>query len=113
MKSRISTADLFAKAKVGLGASKQVGSDCYGYYISFVDPKTKTIGLYTPKHWFKRDWTEGHMEHDPFDPKAKPEFWLQAYRGKWYYYDMKTKTRLHTQHPICIGHCSFYQNPSY
>lgn len=112
MRSKMSTADLFALAKVGEGATYSIGSDSYGYFITEVDPKSKTIGLYTPKHWFKRDWTDGDMVHDDFDPDAKPEFWLQAYRGKWYYYDMKTKTRLHTQHPIHIGYCCFYQDPS-
>lgn len=112
-KFRISTADLFSKAKVGEGATYSVGSDSYGYFITDVDPKTKSIGLYTPSHWFRRDWTDGDMEHAPFDPNAKPEFWLCAFRGKWYYYDPVAKRRLSNQHPIHIGHCCFYQDPSF
>ena len=112
MKSRISTADLFAKAKVGLGASHQCGSDCYGYFICYVDPKTKTIGLYMPKHWFKHDWTDGSMEHEPFDPTRQPVYFFQAFRGHWYSLDKLTGLRTSRYH-LSIGHCSFYQDPSF
>lgn len=111
MKSRISTATLFAKAKVGLGASKQVGSDCYGYYISFVDPKTKTIGLYTPKHWFKNDWTDGSMEVEPYRENTPPTLFLQAFRGRWYKLDRLGNREC--KYSVCIGHCAFYMDPSF
>jgi len=112
MKSRISTADLFAKAQVGLGASHSVGSDCYGFFICSVDSKTKTIGVYTPKHWFKHDWTDGSMEHEPFDPTRQPEQYFQAFRGHWYSLDNMTGLRTR-QYRLSIGYCSFYQDPSF
>ena len=111
MKSRISTADLFAKAKVGLGASHQCGSDSYGYFICYLDPKTKTIGVYTPKQWFKNDWTDGSMEHEPFDSTRQPEQYFQAFRGKWYKLDKITGLRIR-QYQLFIGQCICYQDPS-
>lgn len=111
MRSKMSSADLFAQAKLGIGATKCVGSDCYGYYVSFIDPTRKVIGLYEPRHWFKHDWTEGRMEHEPYKDGTAPEFYLQAFRGKWHWLDNLGKrggvSRIH------LGACSFYEDPSF
>ena len=112
MKTKISSADLFAKAKVGLGATYHSGSDSYGFYIASVDPKTKTIGIYEPRHWFKNDWTDGYMEHEPFDPTHQPTNYLQAFRGHWYEFDKSTGARL-GRFELFIGVCQFYQDPSF
>jgi len=112
MKSKISTDELFSKAAVGLGATKHCGSDSYGYYISFIDPARKTIGLYQPKHWFANSWTEGSMKHEDYKPDTPPTMYLQAWRGSWYLLDNATGAR-RDRYPICIGHCSFYQDPSF
>lgn len=111
MKTKKTTAELFAEAKVGLGATHHCGSDSYGFYICYVDPKTKTIGVYEPEHWFKRDWTDGSMEHEPFDPNHQPTDYLQAFRGHWYELDRVTGTR-RGRYSLAIGYCSFYQDPS-
>ena len=110
-RKRISTEELFAKAAVGVGVTERYGSDSYGRWICYVDPKTKTIGLYSPKHWFKNDWTDGSMEHDPFDPKHGAEFFCQAWRGKWYKLDA-LGNRLGSM-PISIGACCCYMDPSF
>ena len=112
MQSRISTADLFAKAQVGLGATYHCGSDSYGYFICYVDPKTKTIGVYIPKHWFKNDWTDGSMEHEPFDSAHQPTEYFQAFRGHWYKLDGQSGLRI-CRHDLYIGGCYFYQDPSF
>lgn len=110
-KKRITTDELFSKAAVGVGATHQSGSDAYGYWICFVDPKTKTIGLYTPKHWFKNNWTDGSMEHEPFDPKHGAEEFCQAWRGHWYKLDA-LGNRI-GRISLGIGSCCFYQDPSF
>ena len=110
-RSKISTNDLFAKAELGIGATKHVGSDSYGYYVSFIDKDRKVIGLYTPKHWFKNDWTDGSMEHEPYKEGTPPEVFLQAWRGKWYVLDHLGKRA--GKSGIRLGGCCFYQDPSF
>lgn len=112
MRSKISTQDLFNKAQVGLGATHHCGSDSYGCYICYVDPKTKTIGTYTPKHWFEKSWTDGSMKHEPFDPAKQPTDFYQAFRGHWYVLDRVTGTR-RGRYSLTIGYCSFYQDPAF
>lgn len=111
MRSKIPTNELFAKAELGMGATKHVGSDSYGYYISYIDPVNKVIGLYEPRSWFEKSWTEGSMKHEPYVPDTPPTVYLQAWRGSWYLLDNATGAR-RGRYPICIGHCSFYQDPS-
>ena len=110
-RKRISTEELFAKAAVGVGVTEHYGSDSYGRWICYVDPKTKTIGMYTPHSWFKNDWTDGSMEHDPFDPKHGAEAFYQAWRGHWYRLDALGRRTGRVS--FSIGACSFYQNPSF
>ena len=112
MKTKISTADLFAQAKVGLGATHISGSDRYGFFIAFVDPETKTIGVYEPEHWFKNDWPDGSMEHEPFDQTHQPTDYLQAFRGHWYKLDRQTGLR-RSKYNLSIGQCVCYQDPSF
>lgn len=110
MRSKISTDELFAKAKVGVGATKHVGSDAYPYYVAFVDPSRKVIGLYQPKTWFKHDWTDGHMEVEEFKDGTAPGLFLQAFRGSWHVLD--TAGRRCGKFDIVLGYASSYQDPS-
>ena len=110
MRSKISTDELFAQAQLGMGATKHVGSDSYGYYISFIDPEHKTIGLYEPDHWFEHSWTDGSMKHAAYVPDTPPTLYLQAWRGKWYVLDsLGNRTGSMSIH---LGACCFYQDPS-
>lgn len=66
----------------GQGCSKQVGSDCYGYYITkIVDPKF--IGLVHADEVMHSDWTEG-SEDCSMPANKTPSIWLKKFRGKWY-----------------------------
>lgn len=112
MRSKISTQDLFAKAKVGLGATHPCGSDSYAYYICYVDPTTKTIGLYSPRCWFKNDWTDGGMEVEPYRENTPPTLFLQAFRGRWYELDNKTGLRQY-KFSIHIGNAIAYRDPTF
>ena len=105
MKKKITTAELFSKAKVGVGATVHCGSDAYGYYIATVDLKTKTIGLYSPKARFKHDWTEGNMETDAFDPNQKPTKFVQVFRGSWYELDEDRNRSPWRKMNLHIGYC--------
>lgn len=114
MKSKISTEALFAKAALGIGATEHCGSDSYGLWISYVDPKTKTIGVYAPRSWFKHDWTDGHMEVEAYKPGQKPERFFQAYRGKWReIFPGKTGPGWRVPARITVGHCVEYRDPSF
>jgi len=105
------------KMKVGLGATKHVGSDSYPFYVASMILTTKNkyvIGLYEADSHFERSWTEGSMTVDKFDKDKKPEFWLTAWRNAWYRCDQNGKLLVpHRKDLYAFGYASSYQDPSF
>lgn len=111
--SKATPNQLLLAAYPGLGATKHVGSDSYGYYVCAVDPEKKMIGLYAPDSHFEHDWTDGHEVTDPFEPGHEPELVIQLFRGKWYEWDKGTLKRTNRKVYLCWGYCSNYRDPSF
>ena len=111
--NEMTCAQLLCAAYPGLGATKRVGSDSYGYYICSIIPEKKLIGLYSPDSHFKVSWEEGVMVTDPYEPGHEPDFWIQHFRGKWWEWDKRSQKRLKWKANIQFGYCYSYQCPSF
>lgn len=96
--------------KPGLGATRRVGSDSYAYYVTEVE--LPVVGLYSPRTWFERDWTDGTEKVEEFDPSRKADFWIKRFRGKWYEYD-KTTGKRGGPFPLSFGCAYSYRDPSF
>ena len=92
-KKALSKKQMFEKLEVGKAMSQQVGSDSYGYWISEVNEKENYVGLYKPETKYTRCWQDGNMTSEDFNPNINPDFYITAYRGKWYKLDNKTLVR--------------------
>lgn len=106
-----------AIVKIGLGATKRVGSDAYPYYIAdkYVTKNGRyVVGMYEADAHFERDWTEGTQKVDPFDPKKRPEFYICAWRNSWYLSDMNGNLlEPHRKEFFSFGAAVAYQDPSF
>lgn len=67
---------------VGQGASKRVGSDVYGLYVTSM-AKSKTgkpiVGLTHAKTQFTTSWADGSEDCSLDMHSAKPDFWITTY----------------------------------
>lgn len=105
------------KMKVGLGATKHVGSDAYPFYVATVKMLTNgrvVVGMYEADSHFEKSWTEGVMVTDKFDKNKLPEFWLTIWRNAWYKCDQNGILLVpHQQAWYTFGYASSYQDPSF
>ena len=105
------------KMKVGLGATKSVGSDCYPFYVATVMLNTKgklVVGMYHANSHFEKSWTDGTMVVDKFDASKKPEFWLTPWRCAWYECDQNGELLVpHRKIWYSFGAACSYQDPSF
>ena len=111
--NKMTCAQLLCAAYPGLGATKRVESDTYGYYVCTIIPEKKLIGLYSPDSHFKVSWEEGIMVTDPYEPGHEPDFWIQYFKGNWWEWDERSQKRLKWKANIQFGYCYSYQCPSF
>ncbi len=109
--------DDLKKMKVGLGATKHVGSDSYPYYVSSVKLLNNgkfVIGMYEADSHFEKSWTEGSLVVDKFDPAKHAELWLTTWRNAWYQCDPNGYLLVpHRQDWYSFGAAVSYQDPSF
>ena len=102
---------------VGVGATKHVGSDSYPYYVAYAQLSKKgkpVVGMYQPGSHFERDWTDGYEVVDPFDPKAKPEFYITLFRNRWWACDKDgVRAKPHRIDEYSFGMAISYRDPSF
>ena len=95
---------------VGQGLSKQVGSDCYGYYIvngKWYGKNNRFVwGIASAKQVMHSDWTEGTMDCSIDMSNAKPDSWITKYGKHWYFCDANGKRYAGRK-------CSYYWNGAY
>ena len=102
---------------VGVGLTKSVGSDSYGYYVSEVLPNG-VYGIYSPKAQFtdKNPYYGGEMETDAFDPNHKSDFYIKRSYGHWWIVHPNGKriSRLSGKYRgISFGRAHNYRDPSF
>jgi len=74
---------------IGQGCSEGVGSDCYGYYITWISEDRKTIGLVCADTSFEKDWTDGTQVCKMPERRLTDE-WAVKYGKKWYHASFDT-----------------------
>ena len=103
--------------KIGLGATKNVGSDSYPFYVAdkYVTKNGRyVVGMYEADAHFEHDWTEGTQKVDAFDPRKRPEFYICTWRNCWWKSDMNGNLiEPHQKMHFSFGHACAYQDPSF
>lgn len=81
---------------VGQGCSCSIGSDCYGYYVTYVSKTAKgkpLIGLTRANEKMRTCWEEGSMDCSIDIDKAEPQTWITTFgktktgAPKWWFCD--------------------------
>jgi len=70
---------------IGQGATRSIGSDCYGYYVSYISEDKKTCSLKPADAAFTKCWEDGNQTCT-MPAKTNPDslVWLKLYGGSWY-----------------------------
>lgn len=100
----------------GLGATMNVGSDSYPYYVSDVLPNG-VIGLYSPGSHFEHDWVDGYKKVDAFDSKHPTEIFIKKAYRKWWVVDQSGKKRIRRftsrYQSLHFGTATSYRDPNF